>query len=242
MKQVKGICRYCGKEYAKGYIVRHLASCKERKLRLENETGKRTCGYFELLIFGKYDRDYWMVIEVKETATLDDVDQFLRDIWLECCGHLSAFEINGVSYESCPETDSFWGREAESMNCKLKSVLQKGMSVEYEYDFGSTTELVIEVKDYRIGHNRKEKLLILSRNNPMTFICGACKKKAAAYVAPELFYDGNPFLCEECSDLDEYEDEYLLPVCNSPRMGVCGYEGSSIYPDAFVPDLKDQRG
>ena len=37
-KQVKGKCRYCGKEYGKAYIIRHLASCKERERRLEKET------------------------------------------------------------------------------------------------------------------------------------------------------------------------------------------------------------
>lgn len=36
---------------------------------------------------------------------------------------------------------------------------------------------------------------------------------------------------------EEYDDsEFFLPVCNSPRMGVCGYEGSDIYPDQFEPD------
>lgn len=30
----------------------------------------------------------------------------------------------------------------------------------------------------------------------------------------------------------------LLPVCNSPRMGVCDYCGSDIYPDQFLPDIE----
>lgn len=33
-----------------------------------------------------------------------------------------------------------------------------------------------------------------------------------------------------------YEPEFLLPICNSPGMGVCGYEGSDIYPDQFEAD------
>ena len=28
----------------------------------------------------------------------------------------------------------------------------------------------------------------------------------------------------------------MLPVCNSPRMGVCGYEGSVRYDDQFAAD------
>ena len=147
-----------------------------------------------------------------------------------------ALPIYGVSYERYPDPDPFWGREVQSMDCKLKSVFQEGMSVRYRYDFGSTTELVIEVRGYRIGYERKENLLILSRNNPKTFVCGECGKRTAVYIAPELVYDGNPFLCRECSEQEEYEEEFLLNVCNSPRMGVCGYNGSEVYPEEFIPD------
>ena len=237
-EKVKGKCKYCGKEFTRGYIIRHLASCKERKQRLESEAGKKTCGYFELLITAKYDSDYWLVIEVKDTAFLKDIDNFLRDIWLECCGHLSAFEINGVSYESFPDPDPFWGREAKSMNCRLKTVLQKGMRIGYEYDFGSTTELMIEVKDYRFGNDGKEKLKILSRNNAVTYMCGRCGKREAVYINSYQMYGENPFWCKECSKQVEPEENYLLNVCNSPRMGVCAYEGSDVYPEQFVPDTE----
>ena len=239
--QTKGKCKYCGKEYARGYMIRHLSSCKERKARLESEAGKKKQGYFELAICGKYNRDYWLVIEVKDTATLEDVDEFLRDIWLECCGHLSAFEIDGESYEVSPDPDPFWGGDSKSMDYKLKSVLHKGMTVGYEYDFGSTTELVIEVKDHRVGCDREEAVTILSRNNPEVFMCGECGRREAVYVAPQRVYDGNPFLCEECGDLEKFEDEYLLRVCNSPRMGVCGYEGSDSFPDQFEPDSEGEE-
>ena len=37
---------------------------------------------------------------------------------------------------------------------------------------------------------------------------------------------------------EDYEPEFLLPVCNSPRMGVCGYAGSDRYPDLFEPDKR----
>ena len=149
-QQTKGVCKYCGKEYAKGGMLRHLPTCKERKAKLEAASGKRKCGYYELVISGKYDSDYWLVIEIKETATLEDLDEFIRDIWVECCGHLSAFTINGEEYESDPDTDSFWG-ESENMNHKLKDVLTVGDTIKYEYDFGSTTELTIKVQDYRKG-------------------------------------------------------------------------------------------
>ena len=71
-----------------------------------------------------------------------------------------------------------------------------------------------------------------------------------SWVDPRRFYEEDPFWCEEC--LEKYEEgemdeeseeygvnpEYLLPICNSPRMGVCGYEGSSCYPEELEPDKK----
>ena len=241
-KQTKGFCKYCGKEYTRGGMLRHLSACKKRKAGLESENEKTKCGYFELVILAKYMKEYWLIIEIRENATLNDLDDFIRDIWVECCGHLSAFEIDGVRYEECENMNRFWGLPAKSMNCKLKDVLVVGQSIEYEYDFGSTTELVIKVQEYRLGTGKEDKITLLSRNNPLEIFCSQCEKNKAQWVNPEGFYDGNPFWCESCmNELDEEADEYgcgefLLPICNSPRMGVCGYEGSASYPDQFLPD------
>ena len=94
-KSTRGYCKYCGKEYTRTGMVKHLQTCKRRVDLYEKAT--ETEKYFELLLYGAYNKDYWLIIQIKENATLDDLDQFIRDIWVECCGHLSAFEINGVS-------------------------------------------------------------------------------------------------------------------------------------------------
>lgn len=238
-QKIKGKCRYCGAEYAIGYMGRHLKSCRMRQSKLSSEKGAKKCGYFLLKIYAKYDRDYWMFIEISENATLMNLDDFLRDIWLECCGHLSAFEIDDISYEVAPYDDGFYGEPAEDMNHKLKTVLRTGMTFDYDYDFGSTTELKISVEGYRIGTQKKEKLTILSRNNPPVIMCSKCGQKPAAAVHAEYMWDGDGFFCEDCiKTLDDDEQEFLLNVCNSPRMGVCAYEGSDIYPDQFVPDVE----
>ena len=235
-KHTKGKCKYCGKEYTFSFMNKHLSVCEERQKKIAEETGGKKCGYFELAIYSGYSRDYWLFVEVKETALLKDMDCFLRDIWVECCGHLSAFTIEGIIYDIEPEEDFFRSRPVKSMNYKLNSVLQKGMTFGYKYDFGSTTELMITVVNYRIGVDRKEKLIILSRNNPIEFLCDECGKKPAAYICAECIYWGNGWLCEDCAKTHECGEEMLLPVCNSPRMGVCGYCGSDIYPDQFIPD------
>ena len=235
-KRTKGKCKYCGKEYTFSYMNRHLPICEERQKKWGEETGSKKCGYFDLAIYPKYNRYYCLFVEIKETAVLKDLDQFLRDIWVECCGHLSSFEIAGVTYDVAPQDSFFFDEPEKDMNQKLKSVLEKGMTFDYEYDFGSTTSLMITVVNYRIGCDRKEKLIILSRNNPIHMICETCGKKSAAYICTECFYEGSGWLCEDCAKTHECGEEMLLPVCNSPRMGVCGYCGSDIYPDQFVSD------
>lgn len=244
--QTKGFCKYCGKEYTRSGMLHHLSSCKNRTICLEKETGKRRCRYFQIVIYGKYLKDYWLIVETSEDTILDELDQFIRDIWVECCGHLSAFEINGVQYEKVPDTDRFWGPPAKNMNYRLKDVVNVGDRMLYEYDFGSTTELIMSIHNVRDGEKGNHEIVILSRNNPSQIMCSNCGQNEAKWVNPQGYYDGNPFWCEECLretdnkiEESEYDElEFFLPICNSPRMGVCGYEGSDIYPDQFVPDKK----
>lgn len=117
------------------------------------------------------------------------------------------------------------------MNYTLKNLLKKGMVIGYEYDFGSTTELTIQVSDYRIGKETKEKFTILSRNNPIEYACDECGEKKATVACSNCIYDGVGFLCDDCKTDHECGEDALMDICNSPRFGVCGYEGSSKYSD-----------
>lgn len=238
----KGFCKYCGKEYTRAGMLKHLSTCVERK---KVSGAEKESGYFELVITAKYDKDYWLIVEMKDTASFRELDQFIRDIWVECCGHLSAFYINGETYKALPDSDSFWGGTSHSMDISLKNLLTEGMRFTYRYDFGSTTELEVNVQSYCYGEKKEENITILSRNHPPVILCSICGEKSAQWVNPEGFFGGIPFLCDECLERleedpeecwEEICGEMLLPVCNSPRMGVCGYCGSERYPDQFEPD------
>ena len=45
---------------------------------------------------------HWLHLEAPASVQLQLLDDFLRDLWLECCGHLSCFTIDGVRYEAVP--------------------------------------------------------------------------------------------------------------------------------------------
>ena len=76
-------------------------------------------------------------------------------------------------------------------------------------------------------------------------VFGECRNNKAKWVNPQAYYyDESPFWCEKClekydvDDEEYFEPEIFLPICNSPRMGVCGYDGSRIYLDQFEPDTE----
>ncbi len=234
-KSTRGYCKYCGKEYTRTGMAKHLQTCKKRIDLCKKVTG--TEKYFELMLYGKYNKDYWIIIQIKENATLYSLDWFIRDIWVECCGHLSAFNINGVFYDDDPGDDFGWDEPEEGMNHKLKELLIQGMLFGYEYDFGSTTELTIKVLDHYSAPKQSENVVILSRNNPLEFQCSICGEHKASWIDSMDIYGENPFWCDECADkMEENEEVWLFPITNSPRMGVCAYNGSLVYPEQFEPD------
>jgi hypothetical protein len=100
----KGKCVYCNREFSKPSMTNHLKACKQRIASIEavNSGAKKsgTTRIFHLVVEGQYLPMYWMHLEVPAWVTLAGLDQFLRNIWVECCGHLSAFKIGNVTYHS----------------------------------------------------------------------------------------------------------------------------------------------
>ena len=78
----------------------------------------------------------------------------------------------------------------------------------------------------REGCIGREPLRILSRNDPPAWACEVCDEPATQICGMCMYESYNPFYCEDhAEDHDCEEEEMLLPVVNSPRMGMCGYTG-----------------
>jgi len=164
-----------------------------------------------VLVKGYYLPEYWLHLKVASNSRLEDLDGFLRYIWLECCGHLSAF-----SYQ----------RSELGMGRKLKDVLRPGMELLHEYDFGTTTELLVKVLgEYEGPMEKNEPVQILSRNEAPEILCDGCGKAPAVQVCTGCQWDGAGWLCQACAEDHECGEDMQLPVVNSPRVGVCGYAG-----------------
>jgi hypothetical protein len=204
---------------------RHLDKCLERK-SFAGASGDSKIKLFHMVVQGRYAPQYWMHLEVVVDAKLKALDSFLRDIWLECCGHLSAFTIEGQSYGSQVDRDSFFGSEDKSMNYKIGSVLRPGLSFVHEYDFGTTTELALKVLSEREGKPINRPIQIMARNEPPIIACDKCGKPAAQ-VCAQCIWDGKGWLCDKCAKSHKCGEDVLLPVVNSPRVGMCGYTGEA---------------
>jgi hypothetical protein len=167
---------------------------------------------------------YWMHLEVTASSTLATLDQFLRKTWLECCGHLSAFEIEGMHYAIDAGMYDDWDVGEKSMRVRLDKVLIPGLTCTYEYDFGTTTELKLKVISERQGASKGNAIQVLARNVPPTILCEECGKPATE-VCSQCIFDGRGWLCDACAEEHECGEEMLLPVVNSPRVGMCAYTG-----------------
>jgi len=82
------------------------------------------------------------------------------------------------------------------------------------------------VADELAGRLGRELLRLLSLNEGPVWECEVCGG-AFDWVCPFCMYEReNPFYCEaHAKDHDCEEPEMVLPAVNSPRMGMCGYEG-----------------
>ena len=217
-----GTCALCGKRTSKAAMTRHLKRCSA-----DHEPSRgRPAHLFHLRVEDAYSSIFWLDLEIKASSTLADLDAFLREIWLECCGHLSAFDIEGTTY-----TVSYGGRSLmgdfsdRTMNVKLEEVLATGTRFSHTYDFGTSTELKLRVVGEREGRIGREPLRILSRNEAPVWTCALCNQSATQICTFCMYERENPFYCEAHAEDHDCEEEMLLPVVNSPRMGMCGYTG-----------------
>jgi len=199
-------------------MTRHLGACcrPEASGQLPASEKRPPAPSFHLAIEGRDAKAYWMHVAVPVTAPLSKLDDFLRHTWLECCGHLSAFEIGSMRYASDDEM---------TMRARLSQVLEVGMKFLYEYDYGSTTALVLKVVALREQSLPKGAVQLLARNEAPQVSCQRCSIHPATQICTECASNGEGWLCEACAVAHECGDEMCLPVVNSPRVGVCGYTG-----------------
>lgn len=235
--QTRGDCVYCGGEMTANRSTRHLQTCAERRRVIEQADagGEATRVMFHLKVRDSAGLGYWLHLEMQDDAILDDLDHYLRRIWLDCCDHLSAFTIEGRRYRQLLVEPLYLEAE-HAMDVSVGRVFGTGLKMSHEYDFGSTTELAIEVVDQRRGKpTTKHPIALMARNEHRPPRCGICENPAR-FICLDCLHDGDEvspgYLCEKHVAAHEDHAEFggPMPIFNSPRTGVCGYGGPAEAP------------
>ena len=232
----KGTCYLCHEAFSKAGMGRHLEKCRQVHMQVEDRQQSkkvRKQKMVQILVDGYYSPEYWMHLQVPAKLELQHIDQFLRNIWLECCGHLSDFKIANQRYVTSNPFDDlgtnkgmFGFDEDKTMRIQLNKILTPGQEFLYDYDFGTTTKLHLKVISAYEGPANDSKITILTRNESPSLLCD-CGKPATT-ICIECMYNGTGLLCDECAKKPtyEYDEGMFLPVVNSPRVGQCAYVGS----------------
>jgi hypothetical protein len=153
------------------------------------------------------------------------IDAFLRSIWLECCGDLSEFTIGS---QRCASEPDDWGTDPgeKTMSVRAGTAIEPGVDrFQYAYDFGSTTELRLRVTGRAKRSKRRDAVRLLARNFAPTLLCSTCEAPATS-VCSFCLWEGLWLACPDHEvPHEDCDEDGWLPVANSPRMGICGYEG-----------------
>ena len=190
-KQQRGDCAYCKRDFSGVGMLRHLAVCSARRESNAREIANvcETVALHHVRVQLAWNKDFWLDLEVMGSATLIDLDRYLRFIWLECCFHLSMFAEDG------------WRSNEVLFTNRIEDALQPGARLTYIYDFGTETALSIRAVSVREGSPLPDRIPIrlLTRNSP--------------------------------PDYSIIDSEAI----NSPRVGLCGYEGPAQEPVGDYP-------
>jgi len=222
-KQSKGVCAYCGKEASKAAITKHLATCPERQAAIATAEAKKGTSesLYHLRVQDAYQKEFWLDLEMRGGKTLKDLDNYLRAIWLECCGHMSQFSLGGAFANEVGKTR------------KISDVFRMGDELTHVYDFGTSSETLVKSVEVRQGKPTTTKpIALMARNLMPECVCIECGKPATHLCVECQVEDETPgTLCDEHTE-NHPHDNYGEPMrlVNSPRTGMCGYDGPAEPP------------
>lgn len=221
--QTKGACAHCGRETTRGHMARHLDACERRReviARADARPGPATT----LVHLQARDADsglYWLNLEVDGIVPLQKIDAYLRAIWLECCGHLSDFSTGGR------------GAQKVGKRQPVGRVFRPGVEITHTYDFGTPSVTLLKAVGVRQGKRTgRHSIALLARNHAPEYRCQECREPATRLCMECVYeHDAVGTLCDRHARKHPHE-EYGEPMAlvNSPRVGMCGYDGPADPP------------
>ena len=210
---------------------------------------------------------HWMTITVRPTTSLRQLDQFLRDTWLECCGHMSHFQVGKKQYSACvPGPGDHHDHDTNKadpdelhMVRTVEEAIRPHRKFQHEFDYGDTTYLnlehagVVPVPYECVAELANEPwntdkysdhfINIVARNKPAErcFTCGqtaSLRYYKNPYIHVPREMDG-PITAPPyfCSDCSP-KDVPMVTLRNSPRVGNGCYDNTHDTPNETNSTVK----
>ena len=139
-------CLGCRKTLNTKAARNHLKSCIAKA---EVPTGRTPKPMLLVSATAGYDDTktvYALYTLMPKNATLRDIDELLRETWLECCWHLSSFDSGGTRFVSDGFDTSLFDYEDPSFDHRAAWAIPPSTETEYHYDMGDTTYLAVRVE------------------------------------------------------------------------------------------------
>ncbi|EFA77942.1 hypothetical protein PPL_08587 [Heterostelium album PN500] len=230
-KTNKGKCEGCS---VTGIIpkeaAQHCQKCPQIKQKLNVKGGTATEAFVAIVFGDRVATEYWMNVLIPCDTPVYEVEEFLKDIWLECCGHMTTWEglKNGVG-----EFKDIYGgnEEPDEKDVAISECVDLGGTVSMDYDMGTTTTVNLMFYEKINVKMDDPGIRVLIRNTINKPNCKECKKPnhPVHYTCDDCDYSK---MCEECGD-GEHEEHSKTTISNSPRSGSCGY---SYDDDEEIPE------
>ena len=239
----RGTCRVCKRSVTASrmgvHLKSHLSDGGDASYNPYLPGGNRGSRYIIRVDDGG---PFWMFLQVSGTRTLNGVDDFLRDEWLEE-SHLSVFTIGGIKYDSEPESAE---HGESSMHHMLRDVPEGNAMFSYEYDFGTATRLRLTVTAARVPPLiPREGTAVLAMHDAVVFVCDVCGGEATRVCAYCSMLSDGSLLCDDCIKGHECyrsNPNAVLAVVQSPRVGICNFESPPKTLHAWQPDAPVRPG
>jgi hypothetical protein len=222
-----GTCRLCGETYTGQGITSHLKRC----LADHANQGALHHGLLVGVRADGFGGRYWFYMLVRPEASLFELDAHLRETWLESLGRPSAFEIEGIQYLNTLEAGEVEDDSpVQSMDTDVGAVVRPRTEFDYLYDLQHPDRFELVVYDpypcpsSLVDDPEEADVVTVARNESDEAECATCGGDAV-YICPvcaEADVEEGFYACETCRD---EHDADLLPIVNSPRMGIGGFRG-----------------
>lgn len=119
------------------------------------------------------------------------------------------------------------------MNQRINEVFQRGLALTHIYDFGTSSETVIKVVGTWEGKpTTSHPIALMARNLMPEHKCITCQQPASR-LCTECLIEEQVWgtLCNKHAQTHPHNSYgEPIPLVNSPRLGLCGYDGPARPP------------